>query len=41
MLIAQPEWNRLLGIRMRRWTNIIEWFINIVYGLRIRLFGST
>jgi hypothetical protein len=40
ILIAQPEGNRLLGIQMRRWKNDIERFINIVYGLRIRFFGS-
>ena len=40
MLIAQPEGNRLLGIQIRSWRNNVEKFINIVYGLTIRFFGS-
>jgi len=40
MLIARHDGNRLLGIQMRRWKNDIERFINVVYGLRIRFFGS-
>jgi hypothetical protein len=40
MLITQPEGNRLLGIQNRRWKNDIERFLHIVYGLRIRFFGS-